>query len=262
MVQNKIYTVLTIMLISALIITCVKFIMQPNNNSDKPVETIKNEIVELTNAVVYANTSSNKTSKLTDYTTLNIVDKSESRATMGYNTVSYSDEENNKIIAEPIISVSPIEELYISTACEPSEEQVMEVNEEPHDEEPCDNATSIYSEYEIYELAKIIMCEAEGESQECKEYIGQVVINRVKSDKFPNTIHDVIFDGIQFSPTFDGRWESVEPTQECYDAAYTVINAPEPLTNALYFESCKGESWHSKNLSQVANISGTRFYTE
>ena len=124
--------------------------------------------------------------------------------------------------------------------------------------------SNTYSDNEIYELAKIIMCEAEGESQKCKEYIGQVVLNRVNSDKFPDTIHDVIFQKVngksQFSPVYNGRWESEEPTQECYDAAYTVLNASEPLTEALYFESCKGESWHSRNLTQIAHIDNTRFY--
>lgn len=119
-----------------------------------------------------------------------------------------------------------------------------------------------YSEYEIYELAKIIMCEAEGESQECKEYVGWVVLNRVESDKFPDNIHDVIFQKNQFTPIFDGRWEMVEPNKDCYNAAYTVINTCEQLTDALYFESCKGDSWHSRNLTKVAEIDNIRFYVD
>ena len=87
-----------------------------------------------------------------------------------------------------------------------------------------------------------------------------MVLNRVNSKSFPNNIHDVIFQGHQFSPTFDGRWEKVEPNQDCYDAAYTVINASKPLTKALYFEACSGSSWHSRNLTQVAEIDNTRFY--
>lgn len=119
-----------------------------------------------------------------------------------------------------------------------------------------------YSEYEIYELAKLIMCEAEGESQKCKEYIGQVVINRTKSDDFPDTIHDVIFEKNQFTPTFDGRWETTEPDVNSYNAAYAVINALEPITNALWFEACNDNSWHSRNLTQIAEIDNTRFYVE
>ena len=109
------------------------------------------------------------------------------------------------------------------------------------------------------------MCEAEGEPQKCKEYVGQVVMNRVNSNKFPDNIHDVIFQknskGVaQFSPTIDGRWESVEPNEECYEAAYTVLNSSKSFTEALYFEACTGDSWHSRNLTQIHKIGKTRFY--
>ena len=117
-----------------------------------------------------------------------------------------------------------------------------------------------YTKNEAYELAKIIMCEAEGEPQKCKEYVGQVVLNRVKSDRFPNTIHGVIFQKNQFTPTSNGRWNKKEPNQDCWDAAYKVLNASEPLTDALFFEACKGSSWHSRNLTKVAHIGRTRFY--
>lgn len=152
-----------------------------------------------------------------------------------------------------------VEEQEETTEDVKKEEPVIEVVEEP-----VNNQKSKYnlSEYEIYELAKIVMCEAEGESQSCKEYVVQVILNRISSKKFPNTVHGVIFDGHQFTPTFDGRWEQVEPTNACYDAIYTVLNSSTPLTNALYFETCSGESWHSRNLTQVATISNTRFYVE
>lgn len=139
-------------------------------------------------------------------------------------------------------------------------EEQIELTKKPSDS---------YSEYEIHELAKIIMCEAEGQSQRCKEYIGQVVMNRVNSTKyFPDTIHTVIFDGIQFTPTFDGRWDRVEPNKDCYDAAYTVLNAPEPLLDegTMWFEACSEEdledSWHYNNekFEKVTEIDGVRFY--
>lgn len=153
---------------------------------------------------------------------------------------------------ESIIEEQPVEEVV-----EPVKE---EIKTEPKSKPVEESNTAKYSENEIYELAKIIMCEAEGESQTCKEYVGQVIINRVNSSRFPNTIHGVIFQGIQFSPTFDGRWEKVEPNQACYDAAYKVINSSEPLIDALYFEACRGDSWHSRNLTMVVEVDNTRFY--
>lgn len=176
------------------------------------------------------------------------------------------EEFTTEIYEEEVIEESTVE-IYEE---EIVEETTTEVYEEPTVEiivtEPVEVIirTHPFTDYEIYELAKIIMCEAEGESQYCKEFIGQVVVNRIYSNKFPNTMHDVIFQKNQFTPTFDGRWEKVEPNQACYDAAYKVVNSIQPLTNALYFEACKPGviSWHSKNLIKVAEIDSTRFYIE
>ena len=205
---------------------------------------------------------------------------------------NYSEDENivirnNTVDANNSVgSINPVENIYISSLSKPDneinnefitsediDEQPEEsiehseiVEEEIIEEEPIKNS-DLYSKEEIYELAKIIMCEAEGESQKCKEYVGQVVMNRVNSKKFPNTIHNVIFQNngktYQFSPIKSGgRWWRVEPNQACYDAAYTVLNASKPITNALYFEDCKGESWHSRNLTKVATVDGMRFYID
>lgn len=146
-----------------------------------------------------------------------------------------------------------------------TEEEIL-VEEDIIEEEVVTGASK-YSEYDIYLLAKIIMAEAEGESQYCKELVGQVIINRLNSDRHPNTMYDVIFANNgktwQFSPCIPGgRWYRVEPNEACYEAAYTVLNASEPLTDALYFESCKGSSWHSRNLTLVIELEedNTRFY--
>ena len=158
---------------------------------------------------------------------------------------SSSDDDN---IKEPIVESTVSTNDTVSTHSAPSNKE--------------DNSEVVYSKNELYELAKIIMCEAEGESQKCKEYIAQVIFNRIESSKFPDTIHNVIWQRNQFTPTFDGRWEKVEPNQDCYDAIYTVLNAKEPLTEALYFEACNGSSWHDRNLTKIAEIDNTRFYVE
>ena len=188
-------------------------------------------------------------------------------AVMPLNIVCFaldSNNDNSKETALPASSLHP-NALRVSANMETEdeydvqEEQLMEIAE----------VSNEYSEYEVYELAKIIMAEAEGQSQECKEYIGQVIVNRVNSTRFPDTIHDVIFDGIQFTPTFNGRWERVEPNEDCYDAAYTVLNANKPLLDedtmwfeAFYETSDIEDSWHYNNLELVAEVDGCRFYRE
>lgn len=121
------------------------------------------------------------------------------------------------------------------------------------------------SEDDKYLLAKIAMAEAEGESFETKVLVISVVLNRVNSEGFPNTIRDVIFQELngvyQFTPIADGRWDRVEPNEECWRAVDTVNTNSLDLSNgALYFEACSGKSWHSENLEFICQMDNTRFY--
>jgi len=167
---------------------------------------------------------------------------------------------NFSIIEDAKIDISPAPivkaESLETIPTEPITEKETEKETELETYKPKHN----YSEDDIYYLAKIVMAEAEGESLLCKEYIAQTVINRTQSDEFPDTIIDVIYDPGQFTPVSSGRWDAVEPNQECYDAVFNVINADYPIIDSLYFESCKGDSWHSRNLETITQASNTRFY--
>ena len=64
-----------------------------------------------------------------------------------------------------------------------------------------------YTDDEIYWLSKIIHAESRGEPMRGKIAVGNVILNRVASKEYPNTIYGVIFDrkhGVQFSPVLDG----------------------------------------------------------
>ena len=72
---------------------------------------------------------------------------------------------------------------------------------------PIKSANSYYREDEVFWLARIIHAESRGESLLGQIAVGSVVMNRVKSAYYPNTIYGVIFDrkyGVQFSPVLDG----------------------------------------------------------
>lgn len=119
-----------------------------------------------------------------------------------------------------------------------------------------------WSEEENYLLAKIAMAEAEGCNTQTKALIIMCVLNRVKSDEFPNTIKEVIFEKNQFSPIDDGRWDRVEPNKDCYEAAKEVAEAKYDYSGgATYFESCENEdNWHSRNLEFLYKSEEMRFY--
>ncbi|GAA0355143.1 hypothetical protein GCM10008932_05180 [Alkalibacterium iburiense] len=83
-------------------------------------------------------------------------------------------------------------------------------------------------------LARIIEAEAKGESYEGKLAVGQVVLNRVKHNQFPDTIYDVIYQPRQFEPVMNGTFYN-EATEESIQAAYEVLRQDEPIIDALYF---------------------------
>lgn len=118
-----------------------------------------------------------------------------------------------------------------------------------------------------YLLARIVMAEAEGCNMQTKTLVAMVVLNRVWSEQFPDTIHDVIFEQCangtyQFSPIGNGRWDSVEPNEDCYEAIEIVKQSAYDYSGgALYFENCTDEdNWHSRNLEYLYESEGIRFY--
>lgn len=119
-----------------------------------------------------------------------------------------------------------------------------------------------WSAKESYLLARIAMAEAEGCNIRTKTLIIMCVLNRVQSDEFPNTIEEVIFQENQFSPIDNGRWDRVEPNEDCYEAVRIVMEAKYDYSGgATYFENCADEdNWHSRNLEFLYESEGIRFY--
>ena len=119
-----------------------------------------------------------------------------------------------------------------------------------------------WSTEESYLLARIAMAEAEGCNIQTKTLIIMCVLNRVWSDEFPDTIEEVIFQENQFSPIDNGRWDRVEPNEDCYEAVKVVMEAKYDYSGgATYFENCADEdNWHSRNLEFLYESEGIRFY--
>lgn len=110
-------------------------------------------------------------------------------------------------------------------------------------------------------LAKIAMAEAEGESVEGKALVILVVLNRVWSDEFPDSIEEVIFQKNQFSPVAEGgRYWTTEPDAGCYEALELVMGGWDESQGAFYFESTGRDGWHSQNLEFLLEFGGHKFY--
>lgn len=91
-------------------------------------------------------------------------------------------------------------------------------------------------------LAALIQCEAGGESYEGKLAVGSVVMNRVDSSYFPDTVVGVIYQSGQFSPVASGRFAVVLSSgadASCVQAATEVLSGTRTL-NCLYFRRNNG----------------------
>ncbi len=91
-------------------------------------------------------------------------------------------------------------------------------------------------------LAALIECEAGGESYEGKLAVGSVVMNRVASSHFPNTMIEVIYQSGQFSPVASGRFAQVlarGASKDCVQAANEVLAGTRTL-NCLFFRRNNG----------------------
>lgn len=89
-------------------------------------------------------------------------------------------------------------------------------------------------------MAAIIECEAGGESYTGKVAVGAVVLNRVKSSAFPNTVLEVIYQNRQFSPVGSGRFAVVlarGANASCYQAANDAMSGISPVGDKLFFRT-------------------------
>lgn len=96
-------------------------------------------------------------------------------------------------------------------------------------------AVIAYQDDEINWLAKIIFAEAQDEPYEGLVAVGAVIVNRVQSSNFPDTIYDVIFQTNQFSPVRTGKIYDIQPDEASYKAAYEALVGVDPVEGALYF---------------------------
>lgn len=110
-------------------------------------------------------------------------------------------------------------------------------------------------------LQKIAMAEAEGESVEGKALIMLVVLNRTKSDSFPDTVEEVIFQKNQFSPTAKGgRYWTTELDAECASALSLIKDGWDKSQGALYFDHAGTISWASQNRTFLFRAGNHNFY--
>ncbi len=129
---------------------------------------------------------------------------------------------------------------------------------------PLAAASAYYREDEVFWLARIITAEAKGESLIGQIAVGNVILNRVASPSYPNTIYSVIFDrkyGVQFSPILDGSIYNT-PTYTATLAAKICLEGTRLSSDALFFLNPRTaqSSWIVNNREYAYTIGGHDFY--
>ena len=125
------------------------------------------------------------------------------------------------------------------------------------------------SEKDYEALLRIVEAEAGGEDQNGKLLVANVVLNRVDNDKFPDTVWDVVMQreqGVaQFSPTVDGRYQSVKVSEDTVEAVQRALYGENISEGALYF--CAREradsdkmKWFDRNLTRLFAYGNHEFF--
>ena len=127
-----------------------------------------------------------------------------------------------------------------------------------------ESAQGYYDADDLYWLSRIISAEAAGESLLGQIAVGNVVLNRVESRQYPNTVYGVIFDrvgGVQFSPVSFGTIYKT-PTESSVVAAKICLEGYSISEDILFFMNPRiaTNNWISKNRPYAFSIGNHDFY--
>lgn len=125
-------------------------------------------------------------------------------------------------------------------------------------------AVAGYYEEDLYWLSRIISAESRGEPLLGQIAVGNVVLNRVSSSQYPNTVRGVVFDtkhGVQFEPTANGTIYD-EPTESAVLAAKLCLEGASVVRDCLYFyaPALSAGTWIKNNCTYYTTIGCHRFY--
>lgn len=127
----------------------------------------------------------------------------------------------------------------------------------------------VLDEEELEVLLRIVEAEAGCEDEDGKLLVANVVLNRVDNDSFPGTVTEVVFQrekGVtQFSPVANGRYYSVEISEETISAVERALAGEDISEGALYFAARKYANknrmrWFDENLTFLFTHGGHEFF--
>ncbi len=130
---------------------------------------------------------------------------------------------------------------YTAQTQAPVEEPAAEV--QPETQAPETEAAASVSSSDLDLLAALIYCEAGNQPYDGQVAVGAVVMNRIASGSFPNTINDVIYASGQFTPAYSGALASALASGAgagYIGAAQAAMAGQDPTGGCLYFNTSHG----------------------
>ena len=114
-------------------------------------------------------------------------------------------------------------------------------------------------------LLRIVQAEAGVCDEKGKILVANVVLNRVKSQEFPDSVRSVVYEPSQFSPVSDGSINSVKVTEETKECVNRALEGEDYSDEALYFMNRRGSrsravSWFDSHLTYLFRHQNHEFF--
>ena len=132
-------------------------------------------------------------------------------------------QKKNGLTADGVVGKSTYKALGMNSSYSVLENQV-----------PSMSGVNGFSEADVYLLARTIYAEGRGEPYTGQVAIGAVIMNRIRSPQFPNTVSGVVYQKHAFTAVSDGQI-NLTPNETAMQAARDAINGWDPTGGALYY---------------------------
>lgn len=128
-------------------------------------------------------------------------------------------------------------------------------------DQPLEHGDTYYDPDTLYWLSRVISAESRGEPLTGQIAVGNVVLNRLESSIFPNTLYGVIFQPGQFEPVENGTIYD-EPYHLSIIAAKLCLEGAQVIGDCMYFfaPALSPGTWIVNNRTYYATIGCHRFY--
>lgn len=163
-------------------------------------------------------------------------------------------------IAQSALEVEVIEKEVLMQA-----QQAQKEAEEKEKQRKRENAVIRYTDEDYEVLLRIVQAEAGVCDDKGKILVANVIINRVRSKKFPDSVTDVVYQRSQFSPVSNGTINTCRITQQTRDCVDRALAGEDYSDGALYFmnrsrSASSNVNWFDGHLTYVTSHGGHEFF--